>query len=91
MARCDITVKMVVPTRGSLLDAIRAADTDDDARSFKMILRGEGGAVRDGKLYFRSPVPTSIMKRINDAALDPMLRSAPAHHGRLPEPGRPTP
>ena len=34
MARCDITVKMVVPTRGSLLDGIRAADADGDARSF---------------------------------------------------------
>jgi hypothetical protein len=91
MARCDITVKMVVPTRGSLLDAIRAADTDGDARSFKLILRVESGAMRDGKLYFRTPVPTSNMKRINDAALDPMFRSAPTQHGRLPEPVRPTP
>jgi hypothetical protein len=31
------------------------------------------------------------MKRIDAAVLDPMFRSAPTHHGRLPRPGRPTP
>jgi len=82
---------MVVPTRGSLLDAIRAADTDGDARSFKIILRGKSRDLQDGKLYFRGPVPTSDMKRIDDAVLDPMSRGAPPHHGRLPVPGRPTP
>jgi hypothetical protein len=51
----------------------------------------EGGDLRDGKLYFRGHVPTSNMKRIDEAALDPMLRSAPAHRVLLPGPVRPTP
>jgi len=82
---------MVVPTRGSLLDGIRAADRAGDARSFKLILRGKGKDLRVGKLYFRGSVPTSNMKHIDDAALDPMFRSAPTHRGRPPGPGRPTP
>jgi hypothetical protein len=68
MARCDITVKMVVPTRGSLLEGIRAADTTRDARSFTMLFRGKNKDLCEGKLYFRSPVPTSFMKRIAAAA-----------------------
>jgi hypothetical protein len=84
-------VKMVVPTRGSLLEGIRAADTDGDARSFKIILRGESRDLRDGKLYFRGSVPTSNMMRIDDSALDPLFRSARTHDGWLPEPDRPTP
>jgi hypothetical protein len=91
MARCDITVKMVVPTRGSLLDGIRAADADGETRSFKTALRDKGGGLRRGKLYFRGLVPTLTMKRIDDAALDLMLRSARTQRDRLPSPVRPTP
>jgi hypothetical protein len=61
---------MVVPTRGSLLEGIRAADTARDARSFTMLFRGENKDSCGDKLYFRSPVPTSFMKRIDATALD---------------------
>jgi hypothetical protein len=82
---------MVVPTRGSLLDGIRAADTDGDVRSFKINLREESGDLRDGKLYFRGSVQSSSMMRIDDSAPDPLFRSARTHDGWLPEADRPTP
>jgi len=91
MARCDITVKMVVPTRGSLLGGIRAADTDGDAGSFKIILRGKGRDLRGGKLYFRGSVQSSNMMCIDDSAPDPLFRSARTHDGWLPEADRPAP
>jgi len=67
---------MVVPTRGSLLEGVRAADTARDARSFTMLFRGENKDLCGDKLYFRSPVPTSSMKRIDAIALDLSFRKA---------------
>jgi hypothetical protein len=56
-ASWDITVKIVVPTRGSLLAAMRAAAVTGTGRSFTLGFREKTGACECGELYFRGLRP----------------------------------
>ena len=81
-----MTVKIVVPTRGSLLEGIRAADTAGDTRSFTIFIEEETRTCKGANYTFAAVPRPHLMKRIDDAALDQLFRDARTYNAWLPKP-----